>query len=127
IPPRTVYVQVEVPGGTNAAFTNGIAEEIERRLPGIPGIEDAASVVATVRQSTGGADMMGTGASPANVAVNFKVYQEREHDVFETLEYLQEEIGEGIAGADISVAMPANGPPSGPPVNLEITGDDPAV
>src|SRR5690606_29284773 len=76
IPPRTVYVQVEVPGGTNAAFTNGIAEEIERRLPGIPGIEDAASVVATVRQSTGGADMMGTGASPANVAVNFKVYQE---------------------------------------------------
>jgi multidrug efflux pump len=127
IPPRTVYVQVDVPGGTNAAFTNGITEEIERRLPGIPGIEDAASVVGTVRQSTGGVDMMGTGASPANVAINFKEFQDRESDVFATLKTLQEEIGEGIAGAEVTVAMPANGPPSGPPVNIEITGDDPAV
>jgi multidrug efflux pump len=128
IPPRTVYVQVDVPSGTNAEFTNAITEELERRIPRIEGITDASSVVAVVRQTTGdGADMFGLSSSPASVAVNFKEYKEREHDVFATLKRLQEEIGEGIAGAEITVERPAEGPPSGPPVNIEISGDDPAV
>ncbi len=37
IPPATVYLQVDVPSGTNAAFTDGIVRELERRLPAIPG------------------------------------------------------------------------------------------
>jgi multidrug efflux pump len=124
IPPRTVYVQVDVPSGTNAHFTNGIAEEIERRLPGVEGISDSESVVATVRRSTGNIFSSGGAAS---VAVNFKPYQDREYDVFETLKRLQEGIGAGIAGADITVTRPQNGPPSGLPVNIEISGEDPAV
>src|SRR5690606_25244906 len=129
IPPRTVYVQIDVPSGTNAEFTNQIAAEIERRLPQVEGMSDVKSVVATVRETSGGAaDMFSmSGGGPGTMAVNFVEFAEREYDVFDTMERLQNGIGEGIAGADITVTMPANGPPTGPPVNIEISGDDPEV
>jgi multidrug efflux pump subunit AcrB len=57
IPPPTVYVQIDVPSGTNAAFTNDVAAEIESRLNEVEGMSDAETIVATIRQSTGGADM----------------------------------------------------------------------
>jgi multidrug efflux pump len=126
IPPRTVYVQVDVPSGTNAAFTNSVAQEIERRLPAIEGISDAESVVATVRRVSGGGGLFGGGGA-ASVAVNFREFKDRDHDVFSTIKRLQESIGDGIAGTDITVTMPAAGPPSGPPVSIEISGEDPAV
>jgi multidrug efflux pump len=127
IPPRTVYVQVDVPEGTNATFTNSITEEIERRLPEIEGFGDVSSVVSTVRQNTGGGNMFGSGGAPANVAVNFKEFTEREGDVFATVNRLQETIGAGIAGADVTVAVQQQGPPTGAPVNIEISGEDPVV
>jgi multidrug efflux pump len=126
IPPSTVYVQVDVPSGTNAAFTNTVIEEIERRLPAIEGMGDAESVVATVNQR-GGPSFFGGGGGDGNVAINFRDFQDREHDVFETLKRLQENIGEGIAGADIRVTKPQEGPPSGKPVNIEIAGENPAL
>lgn len=124
IPPRTVYVEVDVPGGTNAEFTNEVVAEIERRLPEIPGFEDVSSVVATVG---GGGNMFMGGGGAGTVAVNFLEYQHRQADVFETIRLMQQRLGEGIAGADITVTMPENGPPAGAPVNIEISGDDPAV
>lgn len=129
IPPRTVFVSADVPSGTKAEFTNRILEGIERELPGIEGMQDVESVVATVRESTGGSDMnpMAMGAGPASVAINFNEFQDRTSDVFETIERIENQVGQGVAGADITVTMPANGPPTGAPVNLEIAGADPDV
>ncbi|HUE96307.1 MAG TPA: efflux RND transporter permease subunit, partial [Longimicrobiaceae bacterium] len=69
IPPRTVYVSAEVASGTNAPFQSQVRAEVERRLPGIEGMGDAESVVATVRENTGGADFnpFGMGSGSANV------------------------------------------------------------
>jgi multidrug efflux pump len=127
IPPASVYVQVDVPSGTNAGFTDGIVREIEQRLPAVAGMSDAESVVATVSPSSGGGGFMGGGGGEGTVAISFREFQDREHDVFTTLKNLQEQIGTGIAGADITVTKPQNGPPSGKPVNIEISGDDPAM
>nr|MBA2669309.1 efflux RND transporter permease subunit [Gemmatimonadota bacterium] len=127
IPPASVYVQVDVPSGTNASFTDGVVSEIERRLPSIEGMSDAESVVATVSPSSGGGGFMGGGGGEGTVAISFRDFQDREHDVFTTLKTLQEQIGTGIAGADITVTKPQNGPPSGKPINIEISGDDPAM
>lgn len=129
IPPRTVFVSVDVPSGTNAQFTNQVVEEVESRLPDIEGIDDTESTVATVRENTGGMDMnpYGMGSGPASVAINFKEFQDREVDVFQTIENLQATIGDQIAGADVTVTVPAQGPPTGRPVNIEISGDDPQL
>jgi multidrug efflux pump len=121
IPPATVYVSADVPSGTNVAFTNRVAERLEAQLAELPGMSDAESVVATV----GGSGNMWFGnQGDATIAVSFREYQDREHDTFETLRAMQQRLGEGIAGADVTAKAEEMGPPSGKPVNLEIIGTD---
>jgi multidrug efflux pump len=122
IPPASVTVRVDVPSGTSAAFTDGVAQRIEERLAAVPGMQDAEAVVTTV---SGGSDfdLMGGGAE-GNVTINFVDFDRRSTDVFETLALLQARIGDGIAGADIRVDKPQNGPPTGKPVSIEIVGPD---
>jgi len=125
IPPSTIYLQVDVPNGTNASFTNGVAEELERRLPRYGGVGDAETVVATVRQSRG--DMFSSGGGAGSVAIALRDFSDREHDVFQTMRELQQSIGSGIAGAEVTVTRPQQGPPSGAPINIEISGEDPTL
>jgi multidrug efflux pump subunit AcrB len=51
-------------------------------------------------------------------------YQERQHGAFETLELMRSVLGMEIAGADISVEKPQEGPPSGLPITIELQGED---
>ena len=91
---------------------------------------DAESVVATVGSGGGGGNPMEGGASGPNAArimVSFVDYQDQQRDVFETLGQFQEELGADMAGAEISADKPNEGPPTGPPVNVEIVGEDPDV
>jgi multidrug efflux pump len=122
IPPASVMVRIDVPAGTAASFTDGIAQRIEGRLPGFTGMQDAESVVATVSEGSSGG-FMGSSAE-GTVTVNFIDFDRRRYDVFETLRLLQAGIGEDIAGADIKVDKPQNGPPTGKPVNIEIVGPE---
>jgi multidrug efflux pump len=122
IPPSSVSIRVDVPAGTAASFTDAITQRIEGRLPGIPGMEDAESVVTTVSEGSGGGFLGGSAAG--SVTINFVDFDRRERDVFETLRLLQAQVGSGLAGADIKVEKPQNGPPTGKPVNIEIAGAD---
>ena len=126
IPPATVYVQVDAPIGTRIDLTDGIVRRLEGELDALPGRQDFESTVATsgsqVAMDFGGA---GGATHLASVAVNFRDFQVRQTDVFQTLERMRGSIGLGIAGADISVEIPNQGPPTGQAVAVEITGDDP--
>ena len=124
IPPATVYVQVNAPVGTRVERTDSIVRRIERELGGLEGRQDVASVVATVGSQVSN-DFSGAGGGThlATVAVNFADFQDRTTDVFQTLEAMRRTVGQGIAGADISVDRPADGPPTGLPVTIEIAGE----
>ena len=127
IPPRQVWVDVETPVGTRVEFLDGIARELELQVRDVEGFEDAESEVTTV--GAGGNPLMGgtRGANNARLMVNFADYQERRFDTFLTLARMQQGVGREIAGAEISVDKPVDGPPQGAPVNIEIVGRDPAV
>jgi multidrug efflux pump len=129
IPPAMVAVTVEAPTGTRAEATDAIARRVEEQLKAIPGIEDAESIVATV--GAGGGDMFGGGGgggtNAARITVSLVSFDERQQDGFVTLRNMQEQLGRNIAGADITADKPQDGPPSGPPVNIEIVGADPVV
>jgi multidrug efflux pump len=129
IPPAQAAVTIETPTGTRAAVTDDLARKIEQDLRGMTGMEDAESVVATVGGAPGDGGFMGGSSGPntGRVTVNFVRFEEREHDSFVTLRNMQERLGQGVAGADISVDKPPNGPPSGPPVSVEIVGENAAV
>ena len=125
IPPETVYVQIEMPPGTRAEATDQVVRQIERELAALPTQADFQSVVATVGSSGDGGSR--SGANEGTVAVNFVDFELRERDSFETLELMRSTVGRRIAGAEITVEKPQDGPGSGPPVSVEIAGEDDEV
>jgi multidrug efflux pump len=125
VPPAQVMVQLDAPSGTRPEVINRTAERIEAQLSELAGIADAESVVTTVGASGDAISRLFMGGADANVTVQFVEYKDRRHDVFQTLMDMQRRMGEGIAGADVSIARENMGPPTGAPVNIEIAGDDP--
>lgn len=125
IPPTAVYVQVEAPVGTNVEYTDNLTREIEKRVETMTGREDVESVVANSgTRISGDGGGGGNTTNMATVAVNFVDFQQRSGDVFAILANMTESIPQGLAGAQISVEKPANGPPTGKAINLEITGPE---
>ncbi len=126
IPPNAAYVQIETPVGTLATETDRVVNLYEKQIQTIPGIMDVESVVATSGSKISGGDMGGGSSSThlGTVVVNFKDFNKRETDAFASLAYMQNEFEKLALGAKVVVELPANGPPTGKAVNLEIVGKD---
>ncbi|MCY3706739.1 MAG: efflux RND transporter permease subunit, partial [Gammaproteobacteria bacterium] len=90
---------------------------------------DGESVVATVGGGGGGGPMGGGPGGPEAglVTISMVEFQDQRTDAFQTLAMLQETIGSDLAGADISVDKAEEGPATGPPVNVELSGSDPEL
>ena len=131
IPPSTVFVAVEAPVGTAAGVTDGYARRLKDELTGIRGLADAETVVTTVGSGGGGGGPMGdggpSGPEAGRITLGMADYEDRRHDVFATLAEMQERVGRDLAGAEVRVDKITEGPPSGPPVNIEISGEDPEL
>ena len=131
IPPATVFVAVEAPVGTSAAVTDGYTRRLKAELAGITGLGDAETVVTTVGSGGGGGGFMDgggpSGPEAGRITVSMVDYQDRRFDVFATLADMQERVGANLAGAEVRVDKVTEGPPSGPPVNIEISGEDPVL
>ena len=123
VPPETVWVQIETPTGTRAEVTDEITQQVERELAELTEAVDYESVVATTGQRVGGFGNE-SGTQYATVAVSLADFKDREFDSFETLEHMRNSIGNEIAGAEITVDKPQEGPPTGLPVSIEISGED---
>ncbi|MGW8283548.1 MAG: efflux RND transporter permease subunit, partial [Gemmatimonadota bacterium] len=123
VPPETVWVQIETPTGTRAEVTDQVTRQVEHELADLDESVDYESVVATTGQKVGGFGNE-SGTQYATVAVSLVDYKDREFDSFVTLEHMRSSIGDGIAGAEITVDKPQEGPPTGLPVSIEITGED---
>jgi multidrug efflux pump subunit AcrB len=123
IPPETVYVQVEMPPGTRAEATDEVVKLVESELAALPVTGDFESVVSTV----GSGGNRGGGSNEGTIAVNFIDFEIRERDSFESLELMRNTVGQRVAGAEITVEKPQDGPGSGPPVNIELSGEDERV
>lgn len=125
IPPETVWVNVEAPTGTRASVTDALMADVEDRLSTIDGRQDFESVVATTGSQASNFGLGSTGSHLATVAVSFVDYKNRTADGHATVERMRSEIGRGVAGATFSVDVPDEGPPTGLPVNMELSGEDP--
>jgi multidrug efflux pump subunit AcrB len=73
--------------------------------------------------------MMGgsSAENEARVTMSMVDYQDRFQGSFETLAFMQDTLAAGIAGAEIRVEAPEDGPGGGAPVSIEIVGTDPVV
>jgi multidrug efflux pump subunit AcrB len=124
IPPRDIYVQIETPVGSDVEFTKSVVDKVAARVEQMPYNVDYNTILATSGAAITN-DPSATGGNSTHlgtVAINFVDYEVREKEVFEAMEYMRNDLSGLVAGAKITVEKPQDGPPTGPPINLEISG-----
>ena len=130
--PNEIYVYLKLPVGSEVKHTDSITKVLEARVNKVLGTENGKknpvveSTIANI--AVGASDPMSgdrsTRSELSRIQVNFVEFEKR-HGV-STMPYLEAIRKEmkGIPGAEITVTQESNGPPTEPPVNIEIQGDD---
>jgi multidrug efflux pump len=127
--PNNIYVYVKMPVGTHQDVTDNVTKLAEERVYKTIGKNnpDVESVISNV---TIGAEEEGfaSSGSPFNkgkVSVNFVEHQYRTTGISTTeyMEMIRKEVSD-IPGAEITVDKNGNGPPTGKPINIEITSEN---
>ncbi|MCX6159792.1 MAG: efflux RND transporter permease subunit [Ignavibacteriae bacterium] len=119
--PRQVNINVTTPVGTNIETTNKVTKTIEDK---IPPIRDIQYIVTNVGSSNNPLDFSGEGIpNKSTVTINFYDKLEREQSSTISVDEIRKAIKD-ISGGEVEVQKEQNGPPTGPPVNIEISGDD---
>ena len=136
--PNQIIVYIEYPQGTAIEKTNAITKEIEKRVYNVVNNEQyrdgdynymVESAVSQVGEGAGNpqTDSGSSAEMPhkAKITASMREYKYRRGEDSELLRQKVQEALVGIyPGVLISVEKDANGPPAGPPINIEIEGDD---
>ncbi len=126
--PNSLYVYITMPEGTHIDVTNEVCREVENRVMNIlgPANPDVESVVSNVAVNAGSSLFeRSTQEKLAKVTVTFVEYKLRRgpKTTRDALNELRRDLG-NVPGAEIRIDREAMGPPSGAPINIEISGDD---
>jgi multidrug efflux pump len=126
--PNFVYVYISTPVGSDQTYTDSITRIVEERVGSVIGDDNplVESVIANVTIGAGD-PMAGDRAAAPNkgkVTVAFVEFARRSgQSTKPVLDGIRESV-KGIAGVEISVDKEQNGPPTGKPINIEVSGDD---
>jgi multidrug efflux pump len=126
--PNTINTFIKMPVGTSIDVTDSIAKIAEQRIMSTLGKDNPVveSVVTNVAflASDNSFDNSTKSSNLAKIAVNFVEYSKRNGQ--STSVYMNEMRAalKNIAGAEIVVDKTKMGPPTGKPVNIEISGED---
>jgi multidrug efflux pump subunit AcrB len=126
--PNYIYVYITMPEGTDVEVTNKVALNVEDRIKTVlgPNNPDVESVVANIAVNAGSGLFDRTAQEKlAKVTVSFIEYKYRQTGI-STLDYLEKvrQAVQGIPGAQIEVDRDIMGPPTGKPINIEISGPE---
>lgn len=130
--PNFIYVYLKLPVGSSVDYTDSITKEIEHKVTRVlngpsgkpnPIVESVISNVAVGASDPSSGDRS-TQPNLGRVQVSFVEYEKR--NGVSTSPYLDSirQTIKGIPGAQISVAQEQNGPPTEPPINIEVASED---
>jgi multidrug efflux pump subunit AcrB len=124
--PQTIYVTMELPLGTSIEKTDNVSREVERIIEETlrPVRHVVKSVTTNVGVGKGGAFENESSPNKSLTSISFYEYKFREG--ISTAKIMQEVTQnlDGFVGAKIFVEKEDQGPPTGPPVNIDISGDE---
>ena len=130
--PNFIYVYLKLPVGTNVDYTDSVTHQLENRVNKVLGMEDGKlnplveSVISNVAIGAGNPQSGDRSTRPelGRVQVSFVEFEKR-HGKATTpiLDSIRAAL-KGIPGAEISVDQEQNGPPTDPPINIEIASDN---
>ena len=132
--PNFAYVYVNLPVGTDQAYTNQVMIDLEKRVNKVLGIDSATGKTNPVVQSiisnvtvnavdpSGGE--VGDFPNKGRITVAFVGYAER--NGVSTWGYLEKirSVVNNVPGAEVTVDKENGGPPQQKPISIEITGDN---
>jgi multidrug efflux pump len=127
--PTNVYVYIKMPGGTDQTVTDSVARIAESRVYPVLGKNnpDVESVITNV---TIGAEEQGFASTgkPFNkgkISINFVESKLRRTGISTTeyMEMIRKSVAD-IPGAEVTVDKNRMGPPTGKPINIEITSEN---
>lgn len=129
--PNFIYVYLKLPVGTDVDYTDSITKNLEQKVTKVlepdgkpnPIVESIISNVAVGASDPSSGDRS-TQPNLGRVQVSFVEYAERKG--VSTTPYLDSirKVVKGIPGAQISVAKEQNGPPTEPPINIEVSSEN---
>ncbi|MDP3313620.1 efflux RND transporter permease subunit [Lutibacter sp.] len=133
-PPKQVYVYLEYPIGTDIEATNKLSKEIEAKIQNhlkkyeVNGENTLiTSVIGQVGEGTSDPNQGqqgGTTPNKARITVDFVKFMDREGISTDDVLIEIRELVQEFPGVNITVDRPADGPPTGAPINIEVSGDD---
>ncbi len=131
--PNFVYVYLKLPVGTDVKHTDSITRLLEKRVlkvleddkPGAPGsiVESVISNVA-VSANNPRDNNRSVQSNLGRIQISFVEYEKRHGKSSMPYKDSIREAMKGIPGASIEVAQEDGGPPTDPPVNIEVAGDN---
>ncbi|SNR73495.1 efflux RND transporter permease subunit [Lutibacter flavus] len=133
-PPKQVYVYLEYPIGTDIEETNNLSILVETKIQDylkkyeVNGENKlVTSIIGQVGEGTSDPNQGqqgGTTPNKARITVDFVKFMDR--GGIETDDVLIEirELLQDLPGVNITVDRPSDGPPTGAPINIEVSGDD---
>ncbi|MEO6914445.1 MAG: efflux RND transporter permease subunit [Chitinophagaceae bacterium] len=130
--PNFIYVYLKLPVGTNVDYTDSVTHQLESRVAQVLGTKNGKmnpiveSVISNVAIGANDPQSGDRSTRPelGRVQVSFVEFEKR-HGV-STAPYLDSirKALKGIPGAIISVDQEQGGPPTEPPINIEISSED---
>ena len=127
--PNSIMVYVKMPGGTDQNVTDSVTKIAERRVYDAIGLHnpDVESVISniTIGAEEEGFASAGKPFNKGKISVNFVEFKYRTTGISTTkyLEKIRESVAD-IAGAEITVSKQKMGPPTGQPINIEVTSEN---
>lgn len=126
--PNFIFTYLALPIGTDQVYTDSITKLVEDRIYKVVGDSNpiVESVIANVAVGASNPQSFDFSTAPhlGKVTVAFVPFGERNGQ--STVDYLDKirDAVKGIPGAEITVEQEQGGPPTGKPINIEITGDN---
>ncbi len=146
IDPGSVYVNIDPPAGADLDFIDKTVKKVEMAITGSPAIDYRKAMELTEHENADGSKFMAPGNInniehiytrvvqsagssvfdsnlPNHIGIQFIDFEHRKTFSRDDLEEIRHRVSQ-IAGVKITVDQQAEGPPTGPPINIEISGNN---
>lgn len=119
--PNRAVIEIEAPVGTSLDATDILAQTVEAISLAEPDIRFVITDVGTTESADGGGGSILSNLS--KVSLEFVDRHDRREHATDVLDRIRQAVVP-IPGAHFTVERQKEGPPTGPPVNIEVSGDD---
>ena len=146
IDPGSAYINIDPPQGTDLDFIDRTIKKIEIAITGNQGLDYRDALRLQEHENADGTKFMAPGNInniqhiytktiqnsggsifdsnlPNHIGIQFIDFEDRKSPTKDDLEELRNRV-KNIAGVKITVDQQQEGPPTGPPINIEISGDN---